>query len=1222
MHEDETILQDEVKIRDIGNQAAALGDKIPENRLVRKVLRSLSSRFKVKKIAIEEHKNVDAMSMDELIGSLKTFEMNEEASDSYIGKKKTDVALKSVILEEKGQEEIDSSCSTITLAELDERVAQLAQGLNRFMKKKQKGFKSSEQDNSEFENEDCNFVAFTAKYKESYVIENKHVKASVNEYEYENDSEEDPVEDILKQWEGLLAVTHELKIKITSLEKENDHYVKVIAEKQLRVLSLEEELRKSLDLVSQFSTDKKHQSRRVTHKIQLLNVHGHKYQVHRNMVTSHDRRKGFASVCYYCGKGGHIRKHCYRLLWDLRNSGSQHVKRVGTRLVWKKKEIGLYAAHSAITATTDGIWYFDSSCSRHMTGSAACLIDLTQSDGCQVTFGDGAKGVVLGGGTLAVEGMPSLTGVLLVKGLRANLISISQLCDQNLVVQFTKEGCCVSNFKNQSILKGARTADNCYQLQTRRRCNYSNTSDMSLWHKSGKTSFVCKGCMEGKQPRTHPSVPYVTTSLPLELLHMDLMGPVHTPSIAGKRDREYLSKFDSRSKEGIFVGYSRNSHAYRVYFKQSNSVIKSINVRIDDQEGWLVNDDDVNLDKIEPVPVGSSGSSSETVTQPGTVTPTVDVPLCDTVSVTTMIQTEKDTLHEVTIEKTPSFRVHKNHPTELIIGNIHDGIKTRGKRPHFAEMVQFVCYTSSLEPKKVEDALKDEYWIKAMQEELEQFERNEVWTLVPRPENANIIGTKWIFKNKTDESGNITKNKARLVSQGYTQVEGVDFDETFAPVARLESIRLLILVASVLQLKLHQMDVKSAFLNGYLSKEVYVEQPKGFSDPKYPDHVYRLSKDCMDSNKLRELDFIRGGVDKTLFIKKKEQEVTIAQIYVDDIIFGSTSEHGVKRFVRDMQGEFEMSMMGKLAYFLGFQVKQKEDANRPDISYSVGVCARFQSTPRESHVKLARRILSDADWAGNVDDRKSTSGGCFYLGLSSLEELLGCVVSDTGRGDVSGEHEGSEGRRGVLLTQGSNTKSRKLLSSGISSVQTEECGSFNPSFACSEGLSGVCGSTEVDQGGESTPEELCEGSSQGNLVVEQCGSIEALNAASEFVKSLSSNEVVLENPTLKDMLNEIVGTRRSTIHPCVPRPREKSVAERVNAESSENGMSSSEDEDVPLRISRRRSQFVIDCSQSNIVLGDIKSRLRDSTIWKRKQGMTSDDPPIQIDEEDDRRSDE
>jgi hypothetical protein len=110
-----------------------------------------------------------------------------------------------------------------------------------------------------------------------------------------------------------------------------------------------------------------------------------------------------------------------------------------------------------------------------------------------------------------------------------------------------------------------------------------------------------------------------------------------------------------------------------------------------------------------------------------------------------------------------------------------------------------------------------------MQEELNQFKRSEVWDLVPRPDGVNVIGTKWIYKNKSDENGTVTRNKARLVAQGYTRVEGLDFDETFAPVARLESIRLG--VACILKFKLFQMDVKSAFLNGYLREEVYVEQP-------------------------------------------------------------------------------------------------------------------------------------------------------------------------------------------------------------------------------------------------------------------------------------------------------------------------------------------------------------------------------------------------------------
>jgi hypothetical protein len=129
-----------------------------------------------------------------------------------------------------------------------------------------------------------------------------------------------------------------------------------------------------------------------------------------------------------------------------------------------------------------------------------------------------------------------------------------------------------------------------------------------------------------------------------------------------------------------------------------------------------------------------------------------------------------------------------------------------------------------------------------MHEELHQFTRNDVWTLVLRPSNHNIIGTKSIFKNKSDEHGIVIRNKARLVAQRYTQIEGVDFDETFTPVACLESIRILLSIACHLRFKLYQMDVKSAFINGIIQEEVYVEQPKGFQDPHYPQHVCKLKK--------------------------------------------------------------------------------------------------------------------------------------------------------------------------------------------------------------------------------------------------------------------------------------------------------------------------------------------------------------------------------------------
>lgn len=178
--------------------------------------------------------------------------------------------------------------------------------------------------------------------------------------------------------------------------------------------------------------------------------------------------------------------------------------------------------------------------------------------------------------------------------------------------------------------------------------------------------------------------------------------------------------------------------------------------------------------------------------------------------------------------------------------------------------------------------------------------------------------------------GQVIRNKARLVAQGYTQIKGIDFDEAFAPVARLESIWLILAIACFLNIKLYQMGVKSAFLNGYLNKEVYVEQPKRFQDPHYPDHVFKLKKALYGLKQaprawyerltvfLLDYGFKRGSVDKTLFIKEDSHHILISQIYVDDIVFGSTSSKSVDQFSKSMSTEFEMSMVGELTFFLGY----------------------------------------------------------------------------------------------------------------------------------------------------------------------------------------------------------------------------------------------------------------------------------------------------------------
>ncbi|XP_017420327.1 uncharacterized mitochondrial protein AtMg00820-like [Vigna angularis] len=139
-----------------------------------------------------------------------------------------------------------------------------------------------------------------------------------------------------------------------------------------------------------------------------------------------------------------------------------------------------------------------------------------------------------------------------------------------------------------------------------------------------------------------------------------------------------------------------------------------------------------------------------------------------------------------------------------------------------------VAYVSQIEPKTVEDALSDENWLMAMQDELNQFKRNNVWELVPGEKTQQVIDTKWVFRNKMDDYGDIIKIKARLVAKAYYQEEGITYDETYAPVARLEAIRILLAIALMMKFKLYQMDVKSAILNGYIKEEVFVEQPPRF----------------------------------------------------------------------------------------------------------------------------------------------------------------------------------------------------------------------------------------------------------------------------------------------------------------------------------------------------------------------------------------------------------
>jgi hypothetical protein len=205
-----------------------------------------------------------------------------------------------------------------------------------------------------------------------------------------------------------------------------------------------------------------------------------------------------------------------------------------------------------------------------------------------------------------------------------------------------------------------------------------------------------------------------------------------------------------------------------------------------------------------------------------------------------------------------------------------------------------------------------------MDEELDQIEKNDTWQLVPRPKNKNVIGTKWVFKNKLNEDRQVARKKARLVCKGYAQIERIDFEETFAPVARMEEICLILAYACSKNVKVYQMDVKSIFLNGELEEEVYIEQPEGFQLSENADCVCKLKKALYGLKQaprawysildkyLQQSGFKKGSADNNLYIKVSQGNILLIEVYVDDIIFGSDDDRLSQKFAKDVQNEFEM----------------------------------------------------------------------------------------------------------------------------------------------------------------------------------------------------------------------------------------------------------------------------------------------------------------------------
>ncbi|WVZ80057.1 LOW QUALITY PROTEIN: hypothetical protein U9M48_027568 [Paspalum notatum var. saurae] len=372
----------------------------------------------------------------------------------------------------------------------------------------------------------------------------------------------------------------------------------------------------------------------------------------------------------------------------------------------------------------------------------------------------------------------------------------------------------------------------------------------------------------------------------------------------------HLDKFESWCLDGIFLGHASTSRAFRVWILEAKQVVETCEVSFDKTMPCTTPAFELSGDDEEGTPIFEDEEGAINVGDAGASAPAVAPALSS-------MSSDDD--------GGPLPTVQRDHPSHRIIGDIHQHVTC-------SSVASLVFFSHSAY--NVSHALSDPNWVNAMHEELENFERNHVWDLVEPPPNCRPIGTKWVFKNKQGEDGMVVRNKARLVAQDFCQKEGIDYEETFALVTRLEAIRILFAFAAPKSFKLQQMDVKSALLNGFIEKEVYVRQPLGFESARFPDRVYKLRKALYGLKQvprawyarlksfLLKSRFVMGSVDKTLFLLSRGGDTLIVQIYVDDIIFGGSSHALVSSFAEQMSREFEMSLMGELQFFLGLQIKQ------------------------------------------------------------------------------------------------------------------------------------------------------------------------------------------------------------------------------------------------------------------------------------------------------------
>ncbi|GAU30981.1 hypothetical protein TSUD_104950 [Trifolium subterraneum] len=688
--------------------------------------------------------------------------------------------------------------------------------------------------------------------------------------------------------------------------------------------------------------------------------------------------------CYNCQKYGHFADECY---------GEKKEPENNARLAKQESEDVQLMVTTNEEAKFKDQWYLDSGCSSHMTGRRDWFVSINKSMKSRVKFGNDS--------TLAAEGVGDV--LIMRKDGKQSLISNKkQLVSSLPEIEIPKE--------------------------------------------------VCEECVQSKQHRNSFSKEVKSkTKAILEVVYSDVCGPIQVESIRG--NKYFVTFIDDFSRKLWTYLIKKKSDVLDVFIKyksmverQSGHKLKTL--RTDGGGEYVSNEFDALCEKEgivhEVTPPHTPQQNGTAERKNRTIMNMVRSMLNgkhlpkelwgEVVSTATYILNRCPTkkLEGITPEECwsgikPSLTHLKksSHRVWLEDSSSESEVQTCLKQTGHREQELY-------QQVSVIEALNNPKWIDAMTKELASIEKNDTWSLVDLPHGKKAIDVKWVFKVKVNTQGEVTRYKARLVARGFLQKEGIDFDEVFAPVARIETIRLVVGLANSNNWPMYQMDVKCAFLNGPLTEEVYVTQPAGFEVDNQKDKVYRLHKALYGLKQaprawnkkidsfLCDIKFVivKCTTEHGVYVRRSSSNnLIILCLYVDDLLITGGNEKEISDFKLELMREFEMKLqlskgeeeaevdptqyrrlIGSLRYLCN---------TRPDLAYSVGIVSRFMQKPKLSHLAAVKRILryirgtmdygilfpstykgkqckliayTDSSWCGDIEDRKSTAGYVFLLG--------------------------------------------------------------------------------------------------------------------------------------------------------------------------------------------------------------------------------------------------